>query len=171
MMSASYSKLRISWAIAPSHVFKESTHGIYDAHRSHRPHGRYDVLLFPEGQEAAAGASGVRTSLAPGTEVITIGGLIGKVVEVDEQYEEIVLDSEGSLLRFSLQSVSRAYVRPAYVSDDDVDENGNPLPKDEPAQITSNEPESDGSETVVEETSVVETPEDADSSPFETQPK
>ena len=108
-----------------------------------------------------------RTSLAPGTEVITIGGLIGKVVEVDEQYEEIVLDSEGSLL----QSVSRAYVRPAYVSDDDVDENGNPLPKDEPAQITSNEPESDGSETVVEETSVVETPEDADSSPFETQSK
>ena len=108
---------------------------------------------------------------APGTEVITIGGLIGKVVEVDEQYEEIVLDSEGSLLRFSLQSVSRAYVRPAYVSDDDVDENGNPLPKDEPAQITSNEPESDGSETVVEETSVVETPEDADSSPFETQSK
>ena len=104
-----------------------------------------------------------RTSLAP--------GLIGKVVEVDEQYEEIVLDSEGSLLRFSLQSVSRAYVRPAYVSDDDVDENGNPLPKDEPAQITSNEPESDGSETVVEETSVVETPEDADSSPFETQSK
>ena len=92
-------------------------------------------------------------------------------MEVDEQYEEIVLDSEGSLLRFSLQSVSRAYVRPAYVSDDDVDENGNPLPKDEPAQITSNEPESDGSETVVEETSVVETPEDADSSPFETQSK
>ena len=85
-----------------------------------------------------------RTSLAPGTEVITIGGLIGKVVEVDEQYD---------------------------VSDDDVDENGNPLPKDEPAQITSNEPESDGSETVVEETSVVETPEDADSSPFETQSK
>ena len=112
-----------------------------------------------------------RTSLAPGTEVITIGGLIGKVVVVDELYEEIVLDSEGSLLRFSLQSVSRAYVRPAYVSDDDVDENGNPLPKDEPAQITSNEPESDGSETVVEETSVVETPEDADSSPFETQSK
>ena len=45
-----------------------------------------------------------RTSLAPGTEVITIGGLIGKVVEVDEQYEEIVLDSEGSLLRFSLRT-------------------------------------------------------------------
>ena len=41
----------------PGHV--HLINGIYDAHRSHRPHGRYDVLLFPEGQEAAAGASGV----------------------------------------------------------------------------------------------------------------
>ena len=32
-----------------------------------------------------------RTSLAPGTEVITIGGVIGKVVSVDTEYEEIVI--------------------------------------------------------------------------------
>ena len=31
-----------------------------------------------------------RRNLQPGTEVITIGQVIGKVVEVDEQYEEIV---------------------------------------------------------------------------------
>lgn len=37
-----------------------------------------------------------RRNLQPGTEVITIGQVIGKVVEVDEQYEEIVIDSEGS---------------------------------------------------------------------------
>ena len=30
------------------------------------------------------------SNLAPGTEIVTIGGLIGKVVEVDEPYEEIV---------------------------------------------------------------------------------
>lgn len=30
-----------------------------------------------------------RSSLEPGTEVITIGGIIGKVVSVDEEYEEI----------------------------------------------------------------------------------
>lgn len=35
-----------------------------------------------------------RRNLQPGTEVITIGQVIGKVVEVDEQYEEIVIDSE-----------------------------------------------------------------------------
>ena len=64
------------------------------------------------------------SNLAPGTEIVTIGGLIGKVVEVDEQYEEIVLDSEGTLLRFTFRAISREYVRPAYVSDDDVDENG-----------------------------------------------
>ena len=56
------------------------------------------------------------SNLAPGTEIVTIGGLIGKVVEVDEQYEEIVIDSEGTLLRFTFRAISREYVRPAYVS-------------------------------------------------------
>ena len=68
-----------------------------------------------------------RRNLQPGTEVITIGQVIGKVVEVDEQYEEIVIDSEGSRLRFGFNAIAREYVRPAYVSDDEVDENGNPL--------------------------------------------
>ena len=67
-----------------------------------------------------------RRNLQPGTEVITIGQVIGKVVEVDEQYEEIVIDSEGSKLRFGFNAIAREYIRPAYVSDDDVDENGNP---------------------------------------------
>ena len=47
------------------------------------------------------------SNLAPGTEIVTIGGLIGKVVEVDEQYEEIVLDSEGTLLRFTFRAMMR----------------------------------------------------------------
>ncbi|MEE1295285.1 MAG: preprotein translocase subunit YajC [Bifidobacterium sp.] len=98
------------------------------------------------------------SNLAPGTEIITIGALIGKVVEVDEEYEEIVLESEGSPMRFSFRAISKEYVRPAYVHDDEVDEQGNPLPKDgeqahtetaqgqEPAQIAP----ADG-EQVVEE--------------------
>ncbi|WP_225431555.1 preprotein translocase subunit YajC [Bifidobacterium platyrrhinorum] len=72
-----------------------------------------------------------RANLKPGTEVITIGQVIGKVVSVDEQYEEIVIDSEGSLLRFSYSGIAKEYTRPAYVSDDEVDEEGNPLPQDE----------------------------------------
>ena len=75
-----------------------------------------------------------RRNLQPGTEVITIGQVIGKVVEVDEQYEEIVIDSEGSRLRFGFNAIAREYVRPAYVSDDEVDENGNPL-TDEASQV------------------------------------
>ena len=71
-----------------------------------------------------------RSSLQPGTEVITIGGIIGKVVSVDTEYEEIVIDSEGSQIRFGFNAISREYVRPAYVHDDEVDENGNPLPVD-----------------------------------------
>ena len=80
-----------------------------------------------------------RRNLQPGTEVITIGQVIGKVVEVDEQYEEIVIDSEGSKLRFGFNAIAREYTRPAYVSDDEVDENGNPLPEapanDEAGQV------------------------------------
>lgn len=72
-----------------------------------------------------------RANLQPGTEIITIGGVIGKVVSVDTEYEEIVIDSEGSKLRFGFNAISREYVRPAYVHDDEVDENGNPLPNEE----------------------------------------
>lgn len=64
--------------------------------------------------------------------------MIGKVVEVDEQYEEIVIDSEGSRLRFGFNAIAREYVRPAYVSDDEVDENGNPL-TDEDAETPAND--------------------------------
>lgn len=71
-----------------------------------------------------------RANLQPGTEVITIGGVIGKVVSVDTEYEEIVIDSEGSQIRFGFNAISREYVRPAYVHDDEVDENGNPLSND-----------------------------------------
>ena len=79
-----------------------------------------------------------RSSLEPGTEVITIGGIIGKVVSVDEEYEEIVIDSEGSKLRFGFNAIAREYIRPAYVSDDEVDENGNPLP-DEDTEAPAND--------------------------------
>lgn len=80
-----------------------------------------------------------RANLKPGTEVVTIGGFIGKVVEVDEQYEEIVLDSEGTKLRVSFNAIAKEYTRPAYVSDDEVDENGNPLPKAEEAAEAAGE--------------------------------
>ena len=56
-----------------------------------------------------------RSSLEPGTEVITIGGIIGKVVSVDEEYEEIVIDSEGSLLRFTFRAINKEYTRPAFI--------------------------------------------------------
>ena len=79
-----------------------------------------------------------RRNLQPGTEVITIGQVSGKVVEVDEQYEEIVIDSEGSKLRFGFNAIAREYIRPAYVSDDEVDENGNPLP-DEDTEAPAND--------------------------------
>ena len=75
-----------------------------------------------------------RRNLQPGTEVITIGQVIGKVVEVDEQYEEIVIDSEGSKLRFGFNAIAREYTRPAYVSDDEVEDTEAPA-NDEAGQV------------------------------------
>lgn len=96
-----------------------------------------------------------RSSLQSGTEVITIGGIIGKVVSVDTEYEEIVVDSEGSQLRFGFNAISREYVRPAYVHDDEVDENGNPLSKeDEPDQ----KPVVDATEEPAQDADVIQQP-------------
>ena len=96
-----------------------------------------------------------RSSLQLGTEVITIGGIIGKVVSVDTEYEEIVVDSEGSQLRFGFNAISREYVRPAYVHDDEVDENGNPLSKeDEPDQ----KPVVDATEEPAQDADVIQQP-------------
>lgn len=72
-----------------------------------------------------------RTSLQPGTEVATVSGLLGVVKEVDLDHDQIIIDSEGSLSRWRIQAITKPPVVPAYVSDDEVDENGNPLPSAE----------------------------------------
>ena len=63
-----------------------------------------------------------RESLEPGSLVVSIGGVIGKVVSVDTKYEEIVIDSDGSLLRFTFNAISKRYERPAFVDDDEAPE-------------------------------------------------
>lgn len=87
-------------------------------------------MMFWQSKKAKQQQAERHANLQPGTEVITIGGVIGKVVSVDTEYEEIVIDSEGSQIRFGFNAISREYVRPAYVHDDEVDENGNPLSTD-----------------------------------------
>lgn len=116
------------------------------------------VVMFWQSKKAKqqqAERQDFRSNLQPGTEVITIGGIIGKVVSVDTEYEEIVVDSEGSQLRFGFNAISREYVRPAYVHDDEVDENGNPLSKeDEPDQ----KPIVDATEEPVQDADVIQQP-------------
>lgn len=116
------------------------------------------VMMFWQSKKAKqqqAERQDFRSNLQPGTEVITIGGIIGKVVSVDTEYEEIVVDSEGSQLRFGFNAISREYVRPAYVHDDEVDENGNPLSKeDEPDQ----KPIVDATEEPAQDADVIQQP-------------
>ena len=99
-----------------------------------------------------------RSNLQPGTEVITIGGIIGKVVSVDTEYEEIVVDSEGSQLRFQVTVTHVAENgTPAIASEllNLVDENGNPLSKeDEPDQ----KPIVDATEEPVQDADVIQQP-------------
>ena len=74
--------------------------------------------------------------------VVVFGGMMWwqskKAKQQQQQYEEIVIDSEGSKLRFGFNAIAREYTRPAYVSDDEVDENGNPLP-DEDTEAPAND--------------------------------
>ena len=70
-----------------------------------------------------------RHALKPGDPVATVSGLLGTVKEIDIPRDQIVIDSEGSLSRWRIQAIVKAPVVPAYISDDDVDEKGNPLPE------------------------------------------
>lgn len=91
-----------------------------------------------------AEARSFHESLEPGTEIITIGGIIGKVVSVDQQYEEIVIDSEGTLLRVSFRSVNSAYVRPAFISDEEAEQEAKAT---ETSEASQNEAQSNELET------------------------
>ncbi|WP_348519673.1 preprotein translocase subunit YajC [Bifidobacterium sp. ESL0769] len=101
-----------------------------------------------------------RTSLQPGELVQTIGGIIGKVVSVDTKYEEIVIDSEGSKMRFIFRAISKKYERPAYIDDDEVDEDGNPI-------VNDNEDSADEAEDVNATESQTSSSDDQAQKPFD----
>ncbi|WP_052323230.1 preprotein translocase subunit YajC [Bifidobacterium sp. 7101] len=101
-----------------------------------------------------------RQSLQPGDEVATTQGLLGKIVSVDLEKEQVVIDSEGSLSRWRIQAITKPPIVPAYIHDDEVDENGNPLPEnaDAHAEVTAAEDDdnaddnADGEETAADDT-------------------
>lgn len=78
-----------------------------------------------------------RQSLKPGDEVATSTGLLGKIASVDQEKEQVVIDSEGSLSRWRIQAITKPPIVPAYVHDYEVDEEGNPLPEVENEQDDS----------------------------------
>lgn len=62
-----------------------------------------------------------RTKLKPGDKVATLSGLIGNIVEVDLDHDQVVLDSEGSRSRWRIQAITEAPVEPKYVSDEEYE--------------------------------------------------
>ena len=84
-----------------------------------------------------------RESLKPGTEVATVSGLLGTVESVDLDRDVVIINSEGSLTKWRIQAITEPPVISAYVSDDDVDEDGNPLESEDLDQKDAIEAESE----------------------------
>lgn len=114
-------------------------------------------------KQQQAAVQDFRQSLQPGDEVATTTGLLGKVVSVDLEKEQVVIDSEGSQSRWRIQAITKPPIVPAYIHDDEVDENGNPLPTqvegqsedaDAPAEVTDAEDDdnADGEDTAADNT-------------------
>ena len=111
-------------------------------------------------KQQQAAVQDFRQSLQPGDEVATTTGLLGKVVSVDLEKEQVVIDSEGSQSRWRIQAITKPPIVPAYIHDDEVDENGNPLPEnaDAPAEVTEAEEDdkasdnTDGEDTAADDT-------------------
>ena len=94
----------------------------------------YFFMIRPENKRKKE-AQQMRDSLKVGDNITTIGGIIGKVVSVDEEYEEIVIDSEGSLLRFTFRAINKEYTRPAFIHDDEVEDAEQTDEADDQAQV------------------------------------
>ena len=46
-----------------------------------------------------------KSKLCKGTKIVTIGGIIGTIVSVDQNDKTFVLDSEGSLMKFDMRAI------------------------------------------------------------------
>ncbi|WP_288804551.1 preprotein translocase subunit YajC [uncultured Bifidobacterium sp.] len=116
-------------------------------------------------KQQQAAVQDFRQSLQPGDEVATTTGLLGKVVSVDLEKEQVVIDSEGSQSRWRIQAITQPPIVPAYVHDDEVDENGNPLPEDAdaPAEVTAAEDGDNADDTATQNFAASEGKDDAES--------
>lgn len=89
----------------------------------------------------------LRQSLVPGTLVVLAGGIIATIVSVDEKYEEVVVDSEGSRMRVKMQSVRGKYIRPAFIDDDDEQQSDNESPAGLPVDNDADTAQASGEDT------------------------
>jgi preprotein translocase subunit YajC len=97
-----------------------------------------------------------KESLRKGTPIATHSGLLGTIVSIDRDRDEAVIESEGSLSKWRLAALTEPPVVPAYVSDDEVDEEGNPLTEGDEEKTDEPEDASDAATSVGEEAAEVE---------------
>ena len=80
----------------------------------------YMLLVRPQQQRVRAQRTLV-SSLAVGDEIVTVGGLIGRIVELDDTVATIETGS-GVRLRFRRPAISGRWVEPSVEDDDDDDD-------------------------------------------------
>ncbi len=80
----------------------------------------YLLLIRPQQKKQKQHAEMVR-SVAAGTDVVTIGGLHGRVVAVDDETIDLAVDADGTLLRFQRSAIARIVTdEPTEVPDEDA---------------------------------------------------
>jgi preprotein translocase subunit YajC len=89
------------------------------------------VFIFRANRRKQKAAAGVRSSIEPGTEVMTTAGLYGTIVEVLEDSSVIIEAAPGVHLHFDRRAISRV-VPPSTPEPDEPTEPEDPNDSDHP---------------------------------------
>lgn len=79
----------------------------------------YLLLIRPQQKRQKQHQEMVR-SMAVGTDIVTIGGLHGRVVAVDDEVIDLAVDEQGTVLRFQRSSVAKVLTPEADLGSSDV---------------------------------------------------
>ena len=65
----------------------------------------YYFINKKRAQKAADADAEKKSQLCKGTKIITVGGIIGVVVSVDQEEKTFVLETEGSVMKFDMRAI------------------------------------------------------------------
>lgn len=72
----------------------------------------YFILIRPQ-RKRQQEVQQLQSSLGPGDDVVTIGGLHGEVLDIGDDHVDLVVDNQGTVLRFRRSAVADIIRDPA----------------------------------------------------------